>query len=119
MRSPISFEQAVQLAERYDAMLYTSPRSQAIPFGHGSGPTPMELGAITDQRRSYGNNSGQRNGYHTASTSNRHDGSNNRRPPQLTPELRQQLIKDGKCFYCRLPGHRALDCAQRKRDLSK
>src|SRR5690606_41979739 len=26
---------------------------------------------------------------------------------KLTNELRQQLAKEGKCFYCRKPGHRA------------
>lgn len=105
MRAPSSFEQAVQLAERYDSMLYTNPRNHAIPFGSGPGPAPMELGAITDNRRSY----------HTTNPNQSHGGSR----PKLTPEMRNQLIRDGKCFYCRNPGHLALDCAERKRDLAR
>jgi hypothetical protein len=29
---------------------------------------------------------------------------------KLTPELRSQLAKEGKCFYCRKPGHMAREC---------
>src|SRR5690606_18263686 len=32
-----------------------------------------------------------------------------------TNELRQQLAKKSKCFYCRKPGHRASDCELAKK----
>lgn len=37
--------------------------------------------------------------------------------PKMTNELRFQLIRDGKCFYCKQPGHRALHCPLKKRRL--
>lgn len=99
MRNPASFEQAVELAERYDAMRYNFPRSrQTIPFGNGNGPSPMELGAMTDSRsRPNGNN------------------GNGQRRPKLDPALQKQLIKEGKCFYCRQPGHLAINCPEKKK----
>lgn len=40
-------------------------------------------------------------------------------PPQgyskLTPALKLQLIKEGKCFYCRTGQHRAAECPLRKK----
>jgi len=32
------------------------------------------------------------------------------RIPKLTPELKEQLKKEGKCFRCRKPGHLSKDC---------
>ena len=106
MRAPATFAEAVQLAERYDNLRYATMRSshQASPFrgGGSNGPAPMELGAAVDAKYS----------------SPAHNG-NQRRPPRLTPQLRQQLIKEGKCFYCRQPGHMALDCPEKKKKQGK
>ena len=32
---------------------------------------------------------------------------------KLTPELREQLQKEGKCFYCRKTGHMAYNCPEK------
>ena len=32
---------------------------------------------------------------------------------RLTPELRSLLMQEGRCFYCRLPGHTFSDCPRR------
>jgi hypothetical protein len=37
-----------------------------------------------------------------------------RKHQKLTDELRAQLMESGSCFYCRKPGHVALDCPVRK-----
>lgn len=99
LRTPATFDDAVKIAERYDAVLYrlTKPISTGTnPFGHGgsNGPTPMELGAALDANPSSRTPNGDRQ--------------------RLTPALRQQLIKEGKCFYCRKKGHMALNCPERK-----
>jgi hypothetical protein len=70
----------------------------------------MELGTIADQSSSYSNRTDQRTGYRTNRSSNQHS--------QLTPENKQQLIQDGKCFYCREPGHMARDCPRRQHDMN-
>jgi len=100
LRAPDTFDDAVKIADRYDAMRYriTKPLPTGNPFGHrggSNGPTPMELGAAVDAYPS----------------SHTHDGN---RRPKLTPALRQQLIKEGKCFFCRRRGHMALNCPERK-----
>ena len=118
MRTPATFEQAVQLAERYDTMLYDYQQPQhAIPFGHESSPVPMELGTIAEQRSIHGSRTDQRIGYRTDSSGNHRTSGNNRRQ-QLSPEMREQLRRDGKCFYCHQPGHMARDCQQRQQDMN-
>lgn len=101
MRTPATFEEAVRVAERYDAIRYrtnhlNAPANPAFGRGGSSGPTPMELGAAIDQRSTQARPNNQR--------------------PRLTPVMRQQLIKEGKCFYCRKPGHMALNCPERKKN---
>ena len=90
------------IAERYDSLRYNANReSDSFFFVKGrDGPTPMELGAVTNTSRS----------------NNSYQGSSSNKPSydKLTPEQRQQLIKEGRCFYCRETGHRALDCPKRK-----
>jgi hypothetical protein len=102
MRNPDTFEAAVQLAERFDKLRWNlNPRKAIIPnqpfrSGGNSGPVAMELGAATVSCR-------------TANA-----GPNDTRRPKLTPNLRQQLIQEGKCFYCRRKGHMALNCPERR-----
>jgi hypothetical protein len=86
------------MAERLDAITYQYRRDQAdwtsnrqrIPTNGRpqDGPTPMELSAITHPPP--------------------------RRFEKLTPQLRAQLIREGKCLYCREPGHMAMDCPKKK-----
>ncbi|EFN54469.1 hypothetical protein CHLNCDRAFT_52911 [Chlorella variabilis] len=98
------------MAERFDALMYDRYR-QSKPFGQTPGPQPMELGAVMHNR-------------HNPASGNRWDRQqpssfspgNRRQPdrPKLTPELRQQLLREGKCFYCRKTGHMALQCPERR-----
>lgn len=112
LRTPSTFEEAVQLAVRYDSLMRPSNwgGGTARDGSSSHGPAPMELGAITSTNRpsSYRPNGQNPNGRDPNGSS-----SPNQRT-KLTPELRQQLIKEGKCFYCRKPGHRALQCPEKK-----
>lgn len=105
IRAPATFEEAVQVAERYDTLRYNTTRQSADFFGKRAADSavPMELGAVTS---SYA--SGSRP-YHNRNRSQPNSGGRER----LTPELRQQLLKEGKCFYCREPGHVAAKCPKR------
>ena len=100
LREPQTLEEAMRLAERYDALLYATQ-----PFGRkthsrattnlgpsrppiwgnpplsSEGPSPMEVDAI--QRRA------------------------------LTPEEKEHLRQIGGCFYCRKPGHIISSCPLR------
>lgn len=110
-----TFEEACTLAERIDRITYAD-RSYNASKGryHGNhrsgsdyssrhassgGPTPMELGAFNAPPRRDPTKSHFR---------------------KLTPEEREELRRTGRCFYCRQPNHRALDCPSRpKQDRSK
>ena len=91
LKEPATFDEAVRLAERFDTLAWRygdsdTPTAMAANY---TGPAPMQLGAIS-----------------TA-------------PPtetktRLTPALREQLRKEGKCYYCREAGHVLADCPLRK-----
>jgi hypothetical protein len=108
-REAATFEEAARIAERLDAATFNFQRNNP-DRGNGNrdkrdnaesnprssnGPTPMELGAIRpagnfpigDGRSAGGGAQGK-----------------------LTPELRQQLIKEGRCLFCREKGHMRKDC---------
>ena len=111
MRAPATFEEAVQVAERFDSLRYnsSSERQQPSRFlyerrGFNDGGGPMELGALEEPQPRWNGRQNEprwKNGGGDASG-------------KLTPELRQKLIKEGRCFYCRETGHRALACPKRK-----
>lgn len=114
MKAPATFEEAVVLAERWDSLRYSSykqaatsssflGKNQSHSHSHShNGTAPMDLGAVTTAPR----NSNPRN---------QPSGSKQPLGGKLTPELRQQLIKEGRCFYCRETGHVALECPKRKK----
>jgi hypothetical protein len=106
MREPYSFEQAVQLADRYDSLFSPGFGFNRQPSGtntsylrppvltpvanpSSSGPFPMEIGMVK------------------------------RRNAPLTPEERDRLRKIGGCFYCRQPGHIAPNCPNGKLALQR
>jgi Retrotransposon gag protein len=87
---PETFIEMVRKAEQVDASLYYAGKGggkYGRNYGKPSygGPTPMELGAI-------------------------HETSNKPKFTKLTPDLREQLIHEGRCLYCRKPGHTLAEC---------
>ena len=97
IREPSTFNAAAAMAERYDRATFavrvntnTNTNSDRVAVSsrptYASAATPMDLGAVQDAAAAK-----------PAYT-------------KLTPELRAQLIKEGKCLYCRKHGHMALSC---------
>lgn len=60
-----------------------------------SGPVPMEIDYIADNRS-----------------------KNYRQRSSLTPQLRAQLLREGKCFNCQKTGHVVLNCPERQNNRS-
>ena len=116
MKDPDTFAEAVQMAERYDTIAFelvrnsntyrdavaSSSRGDNHNNSQHEGPTPMDLGTVAAIRQQQ------------ASTSRNPYGNGQRQFTKLTPELRQQLIREGKCLYCRKPGHIAINCPNKQ-----
>lgn len=100
--NPPTFDSAVTVAEQIDEVLYTHRTNMPRPYVNmrSSRPSsthqavPMELGAI-QERRTYTD---------VARTSFK----------KLTPEEKAELNRVNGCYYCRKPGHRALECPLKK-----
>lgn len=93
LKEPANFDEAVRLAERYDTLAWRYG-SLSSPPTFQPDVAPMELGAVT---------------YASPAS----DGHSHKVP--LTPALRDQLLREGKCFYCREAGHRLKDCPKRRK----
>ena len=112
IRSPGSFEEAVTIAERLDAITFSLRRNEPAPNRnrYNGGPVPMEINTISQPQQP----SQQQRIPRKQPTGNfpigRGDGDQQRQFTKLTPELRQQLLREGKCLYCRQPGHMAVSC---------
>ena len=110
LREPEDFNTMVKLAHKLDALFYTASgnRSQPTFFArqfdrssssagrpqtshHSSRPVPMELGAI------------QHNGA----------GPSNYYRPKLSDTDKSRLRTQGRCFYCKEPGHIAEYCPKK------
>jgi hypothetical protein len=108
MKDPTTFSEAVQIVEKLDAVSYSAHNSYQRQQSDTSsesdsdfdavdtpsepeGPMPMELNAV---RPSTG----------TPTT---------HRFTKLTPELRAQLLEEGRCLYCRELGHILQECPKR------
>ena len=100
LRDPSSFEEAVIIAERYDAVSYRIHNYESAAGGmarNGKGLSqhqsvfsdaqPMELGNINQTSKTFA---------------------------KLTPEIREQLKREGRCLYCREKGHIVGDCEKLK-----
>lgn len=111
MRTPVSFAHAAEMAERFDSMMYHHSK-RPTPFASAPGPQPMELGAVMHNRQPTNRGNWDRSAPPNHGSSNRTQLDR----PKLTPELRQQLLRDGKCFYCRRTGHLAIRCPERRQN---
>lgn len=98
--NPPTFDQAVTVAEQIDEVLYSHRASGGTParfLGNRNGrpstnsAVPMEIGAI-QSRPTYAE-AVRRSHY-----------------KPLTPEEREELNRSNGCYYCRKPGHKALEC---------
>ena len=100
LRDPATFEDAVGVAERYDAISYRIHNYESAAgglarnmSGNGQRSTtfseaqPMELGNINQASKTF---------------------------TKLTPEIREQLKQEGRCLYCREKGHVVQNCQKLK-----
>lgn len=100
LRDPATFEEAVGIAERYDAVSYRIHNYESVVGGlarnmggNGQRSTafseaqPMELGNINQASKTF---------------------------TKLTPEIREQLKREGRCLYCREKGHIVENCHKLK-----
>jgi len=88
LRDPQTFEEAVRIAERVDAINFRNRGVRPAVWNPtppttvvAQQPTPMEIDALQGP---------------------------------LTPQRRQLLARKGLCFYCREPGHQIGDCPKRQ-----
>lgn len=96
IRAPSTFEDAVNMADRYDSIVYDQQRQARR--------------AADPPRRRFDNNAGGSTRSELAAINASDTKPTTQRYTKLTPELRQQLLKEGKCFYCRQSGHTANSC---------
>lgn len=94
--NPPTFDQAVTVAEQIDEVLYSHrryvPKPPYTPRPGNPNPNravPMEIGAIQP-------------------------GNDDNKYKKLTPEEKAELNRINGCYYCRKPGHRALECPLKK-----
>ena len=100
LRDPPTFEAAVGIAERYDAVSYRIHNYESAAGGlarstggNGQRQTafseaqPMELGNINQTSKTF---------------------------TKLTPAIREQLKKEDRCLYCREKGHIVENCDKLK-----
>ena len=71
----------------------SAPTSDYSDMPSTSDPTPMDLGNVN-----------------SSSSCHRSSAPARRRPPPLTPEIRDQCIREGRCFRCREQGHSSHEC---------
>ena len=64
------------------------------------------------------NNNNQSNANKNTGSSNTGSGSNSSSTPRLTDAEKANLMKEGKCFYCREQGHVSRSCPKKKKDPS-
>lgn len=119
--APSTFDEAVETAERIETAFYMATHntnrsntfntnrasnnagpSNGAYFRNGgsTGPTSMEVDLAAANAVNRNNN--QRSSPHRP------------RRPRLTEELRRQLMRQNRCFFCREPDHHAVDCPEKK-----
>ena len=123
-----TLQQAISAAQLYEGVEDSAPSRGR---GSRSGPSPMDLGAMSDtgsevssysrgrtpERRGRGKsprgNSGQRGKSPRRSATpgrNRTPQKGRAKPSPLTPQEREKCMKEGLCLRCRQSGHYASQC---------
>lgn len=118
MAMPSTLQEAINLALKADGaamhvarMMRTTPPSTV----RYEGPTPMDLGNITMEDKG-----SEHADLATVATTTIHrypataPAASTTPLKPLTPEERQRLIRENKCFRCRQPGHIARECPMHK-----
>ena len=103
------WDDIVTLAERFDAAMFQAKKLSTS----SSGSSPSKSNRKSFQRSPNHHHKGNGNSNSSSSSS-----SSPRKPftktfTKLTPEIREKLIKEGKCLYCREPGHKVADCPKK------
>ena len=104
-----TWEEIIELAERHDAALYQAQKQSKEK--HRS-PNLRKL-----QHNNASNNNNNANKPHSGNT-NKGSPNKFKKYMKLTPKLREQLIKEGKCFYCQETGHQVANCPKAKKKLN-
>lgn len=104
LREPKTMKEMTTLAHRLDHLDFASryrPTSDPRPHASSHHSTPMELGAISHGPSSSRGTYGSPGAGPSKPTGAR---------PKQTPEERERLRQEGKCFYCKERGHIADRC---------
>ena len=118
MAMPSTLQEAINLALKVDgAAMHVARMLRTVSPStvHYEGPTPMDCGNITLEEEVSKDvdltavNTVTARRYSTATPA-----SNSAPLKPLTPEERQRLIRENKCFRCRQPGHIARECPIQK-----
>lgn len=121
LKNPSKLDQAQQIAERVDEIIYAAhkklpsgppgrpqPRPQnsgGPPRRHQNGPAPMDLDALKRVLNAYA--------AHPRDGALRRGKDASNPPRRLTDAEREDLRRRGACFYCKQPGHLAVNCPQK------
>ena len=102
-----AWEEIIELAERHDAALYQAQKQSKEKY------KSLNLRKLQHNSNNTSNNNKSRPG-------NTNKGSPNKfkKYMKLAPKLWEQLIKEGKCLYCRETGHQVANCPKTKKKLN-
>ena len=109
VKDPEKLEDAMEMAERIDEFLYSNRRpsnERPSQVDRPTGPTPMELGAMQTQARTFGGKARGHDGRRAGSLSGNAKGNSG----NLTQAEKDLLMAEGRCFKCKQPGHRGFEC---------
>lgn len=98
LRNPTTFDEAVTLAITYDNAMYQNKQS-AKKYGKGNGYKNGQKDAV-------GLNSIQKGGWKKVQ----------KKKGKLSPEKREKLFSEGRCFHCEGKGHRSYNCPQKNKE---